>query len=247
MKSRGMTSRLALLAAILSFTAIPALAGSVSGQALDEHGKPLEGVSVEVVYQTYTADQLAGHGASIKAETRTGADGRYSVTIGHLPPGEYSAHAYAIVNNGGHPATHDLVPEDSATFASTVDTVRNFTGGYYEFTDDDPYGNGGVFVLNNAIGDFTDLSAAEVTLENLATERKIVKTVRNSGEGLIVSGVPFGTYRASVTLSGRPMRIALWGPNHDGQFHPSIVHDFTMGWLGNQLQAQVLPQHASLR
>jgi len=63
--------------------------------------------------------------------------------------------------------------------------------------------------------------------------------VRPSGEGLIVSGVPFGTYKASVTLDGKPMQIALWGPNHDGRFHPTIVHDFTMGWLGNQFQAQV--------
>jgi len=69
----------------------------------------------------------------------------------------------------------------------------------------------------------------------------IVKTVRPTGEGLVVSGVPFGTYRASVALHGRPMRIALWGPGHDGMFHPSVVHDFTMGWLGNQFQVQVRP------
>jgi hypothetical protein len=233
--------RIAALAAALSLIATTALAGTVSGRAIDEDGAPLAGVNVEVVYQTYNSDQIMGYGASIKAQTTTGADGRYSVSIDHLPPGEYSAHAYTVVNNGGRPTNIDLVPDDATTFASTADTVRNFSGGYYEFTDDNPYGNGGIFVLNNAIGDFTDLSAAEVTLENVATQRKIVKPVRGSGEGLIVSGVPFGTYKASVALGGRPMQIALWGPNHDGTFHPFIVHDFTMGWMGNQIQAQVIP------
>lgn len=218
-----------------------AFAGSVSGQALGENGEPLGGVSVEVVYQTYNADNVMGYGASIKATTTTGPDGRYAVSLDHLPPGEYSAHAYTVVDNGGRPTNIDLVPDDPATFAGTADTVRNFSGGYYEFTDDDPYGNGGIFVLNNAIGDFTDLSAAEVTLQNLATTRTIVKTVRPSGEGLIVSGVPFGTYRASVVLNGEAMEIALWGPGHNDAFHEAVIHDFTMGWLANQFQVQVRP------
>ncbi len=218
-----------------------AIAGSVSGQATDEDGRPMAGVNVEIVYQTYRADQLMTYGASIKATTMTGDDGRYTLSIDHLPPGEYAAHAYTIVDNGGRPVNTDLVPGDKATFASTDETIRNFSGGYYESSEENPYGNGGVFVLNNAIGDYTDLDAAEVTLENVATARTIVNTVRPSGEGLIVSGVPFGTYKTSVTLDGRPMQIAVWGPNHDGSFHPSVVHDFTMGWLENQFQAQVRP------
>lgn len=232
-------NRISRLAAVLSLIAAPAVAGTVSGTATDEDGRPMEGVNVEVVYQTYGADDLMGYGASIKAETKTGADGRYSVSIERLPPGEYSAHAHTVIDNGGRQVNIDLVPDDRATFAGNVDTVRNFSGGYYEFTDDDPYGNGGVFVLMNAIGDDTDLSAAEVTLENMATGRTIVKTVRPTGEGLIVSGVPFGTYRASVKLDRKPMRVALWGPEHDGLFHDHVVHDFTMGWLENQLRVQV--------
>jgi len=230
-----------VLAAAISAIASSAFAGTVSGSAVDEDGRPAEGVNVEVVYQTYNSDQLMGYGASIKAATRTGVDGRYHVDISHLPPGEYSAHAWTEIDNGGRPLNIDLVPDDKSTFASVDHTVRNFSGGYYEFTDDDPYGNGGVFVLNNAVGDYTDLSSAEVTLENLATGRTVLKRVRPSGEGLIVSGVPFGAYRASVTLNGRPLQIALWGPNHDGRFHASVVHAFTMGWLGNQFQAQVRP------
>lgn len=225
------------LVAILIATA-SACAGSVSGAVTDESGVPLEGVHVEVVYQTYRADQLMTYGASIKAEAQSGTDGRYHIDISRLPPGEYSAHAYVIVENGGRQVNVDLVPDDPATFASSDKTVRNFSGGYYEFTDEDPYGNGGVFVLANEIGDYTDLTGAEVTLENIATAREIVRVVRSTGEGLIVSGVPFGTYRASVSLEGRPMQIALWG---EDEFSDSVVHDFTMGWVGNQFRVQVKP------
>src|SRR5690606_26935770 len=147
---------------------------SVSGQALDENNAPLEGVNVEVVYQTYRAEQLMTYGASIKAKATTDADGRYDVDISGLPPGEYAAHAYTIVDNGGRPISIDLVPDDPSTFAGNERTARNFSGGYYEFTEDDPYGNGGIFVLNNAIGEYTDLSDAQVTLESMDTSRTIV-------------------------------------------------------------------------
>lgn len=152
---------LALVATLVASAS--ACAGSVSGAAMDEAGEPLEGVHVEVVYLTYRADQLMTYGASIKATAITSEDGRYEIDISRLPPGEYAAHAYMVVENGGRQTHMDLVPDDSATFASTDQTVRNFTGGYYEFTEDNPYGNGGVFVVANEIGDYTDLTGAEVT------------------------------------------------------------------------------------
>lgn len=226
-----------LLAGLIS--TFPAIAGTVSGQALDENGAPWEGVNVEVVYQTYRADQLMTYGASVKASATTDGEGRYSIDISSMPPGEYAAHAYVIVINGDRPTNVDLVPDDPASFAGADQTVRNFSGGYFEFTDDDPYGNGGVFVLANEIGDYTDLTGAEVTLENLRSGTKIVKVVRPTGEGLIVSGVPFDTYRASATLGGRPLRIALWGAEGEDPFTDSVVHDFTMGWAGNQFRVQV--------
>ena len=135
------------IATAFALAAGSAFAGTVSRLAVDEDGKPLEGVNVEGVYQTYDADQIMGFGASIKAETKTGPDGRYAVSIDHLPPGEHAAHAYTVVDNGGRPTNIDLVPENRETFAGNADTVRNFSGGYYEFTEDDPYGNGGIFVL----------------------------------------------------------------------------------------------------
>src|SRR5690606_30070677 len=59
---KGMKYAVALLLAGL-MSAFPAIAGTVSGQALDENGAPWEGVNVEVVYQTYRADQLMTYGA----------------------------------------------------------------------------------------------------------------------------------------------------------------------------------------
>ncbi|MCR6498441.1 carboxypeptidase-like regulatory domain-containing protein [Shinella sp. CPCC 101442] len=218
-----------------------AFAGSVSGIVVDDQGKPLGGVHVEVVYQTFNADQLMGHGESIKVETVTGGDGRYLIDTAHLPPGEYSAHAYQRVVNGGRETNIDAVARDPSTFAGISDTVRNFTTGIVESSDDMPYGNAGIFVVNNAIMDYTDLSATEVTLVNTETGAVYVKTVRSTGEGLAITGIPFGTYRASARLFGQPLQIALWGPGESDVFASSVEHDFTMGYSGNQIQVVVKP------
>jgi hypothetical protein len=65
--------------------------------------------------------------------------------------------------------------------------------------------------------------------------------VRSTGEGLVVTGIPFGTYRAEVRINRRPMQIRLWGPGTSDEFDDSVTHDFTMGWLGNQFQVAVKP------
>lgn len=234
---------LAAVAAGMSVLGVHAsLAGSVSGIAIDEKGAPVASVQVEIVNRTIGTEELLTYGQSIKAEATTGADGRYTVDTDALPViGEYGAHAYQVVINGGRQFNIDLLPEDAANFAVGGDVVRNFKVGVVEFSEDLPYGNAGVFVLNNAIGDFTDLSAAEVTLVEQGSGKTYVKGLRPSGEGLIATGIPFGSYQASVKLNGRPMQIALWGPGHGENFGSSVVHDFTMGWAGNQLQVQVKP------
>lgn len=233
--------RLGIAVMIALASVASAAAGSVSGLAVDENGSPLAGVHVEVVYQTYRTDQIMGYGASVKAKAVTGEDGRYTIQTGHLPPGEYSAHAYRVAVNGGRQTNIDLTVDDGATFAGNATVVRNFTAGIIESSEKLPYGNAGVFVVNNDIGDYTDLSAAEVTLVNVETGKTYVKMVRSSGDGLVVTGIPFGAYRASVSLNGRPMQIALWGPEESGVFSSSVVHDFTMGYTENQIQVVVKP------
>lgn len=234
-------NRLWFAVAVVLLGAASASAATVSGRVTDENGAPLEGVHVEVVYQTYNADDLLTYGESIKATAITSGKGRYSIEIGHMPPGEYSAIAYQFVVNGGHQTIMDLVAEDDSTFGNHVDTVRNFTAGVIEFTEDMPYGNAGIFVLNSAIADYTDLTDAEVTLVNEDTGNTIVRTVRSTGEGLAVTGIPFGTYRASVTLHGQPLQVGLWGPGEDQTLRDSVVHDFTMGWMENQFQVVAKP------
>lgn len=230
--------------AILAFLllALPGLAAAatLSGTAVDELGQPLAGVQVEAVYQGYSADQLNAAGASIKGEAVTGADGRYVIDLSVLPPGVYAAHAWRIIENGGRSLIVDLVPDDAALFAGNADSERNFTALLVEQSEALPYGNAGIFVLENAIGDFTDLAAAEVTLQELASGRVFVKPVRPSGEGLVATGIPFGRYRASVTLDGQPLLVALWGAS-DADFAASVEHDFTMGYGGNMFRVMAKP------
>jgi hypothetical protein len=235
------TEKLALGAALFCACATGALAGSVSGRVTDGRGAPLADVHVDVVYQTYRADQTMGYGLSIKKSAVTDSDGRYSISTDGLPPGEYAANAYMVELNSGREANVDLAAEDGSTFASNADTVRNFTGGIIERSDELPYGNAGVFVLNNAIGDFTDLSNAEVTLVHAESGKTYVNTVRSSGEGLVVTGIPFGTYRATVSLGGQRMQVALWGPGQSDGYAAEVVHDFTMGYLHNQLLVAARP------
>jgi hypothetical protein len=232
--------RVLLVLALSSALAGVSLAASLSGTARDDLGAPLAGVQVEAVYQSYRADQLNNSGASIKATAVTDAAGRYRIDLGPLPPGEYAANAFQVVLNGGREILVDLVPDDPAPFAGNTDTQRDFAALLVEQSEALPYGNGGIFVLNNAIGDFTDLSHAEVTLVDTVSGRTFVRPVRPSGEGLVVTGIPFGSYRASVTLAGQALRVALWGAS-DAELAPSVTHDFTMGYSGREFQVMARP------
>src|SRR5690606_28377503 len=88
-----------IIAAALWCGALPALAGSVSGIVVDEAGAPMAGVHVEVVYQTYRAEQLNSAGESIKRSALTGPDGRYRISTDGMPRGEYAANAFEQVVN----------------------------------------------------------------------------------------------------------------------------------------------------
>lgn len=228
-------------AAMLVAYASAALAGTVTGTVTDETGAPVPGVNIEVVYQTYNSDDLPTGGESIKQTVTSAEDGSYSVSTDNMPPGIYSAHAYQIVVNGSRQVNLDFRIDDDATFGSHEDVVRNFKGGFYESTPDDPYGNGGVFVLERSFETDIDLAGAEVTLTNAQTGQTIVRTVRSTGEGLVVTGVPFGTYSAAVSLNGQPLQISLMGPGISEQYAASVTHDFTMGWLENQFRVMAKP------
>lgn len=228
-------------ATILVAVAQTAMAGTVSGTVTDENGTPLSGVTIEVVYQTYNADDLPSGGESIKQSAVSDESGGYSISTDSMPPGIYSANAFQVIVNGSRQINLDFRTDDENTFGSNEDVVRNFKGGFYESTPDDPYGNGGIFVLERSIETDIDLAGAEVTLTNTSTDQTIVKTVRPTGEGLVVTGVPFGTYRAEVTLNGQPLQISLMGPGITESYDTSATHDFTMGWLENQFRVMAKP------
>ena len=228
-------------AVMLVASAQATLAGTVTGLVTDENGAPVAGVNIEVVYQTYNSDDLPYGGESIKQTVTSAEDGSYSASTENMPPGIYSAHAYQVVINGSRQVNLDFRIDDEATFGSHEDVVRNFKGGFYESTPDDPYGNGGVFVLERSFETDIDLAGSEVTLTNTQTGQKIVRTVRPTGEGLVVTGVPFGTYRAEVSLDGQPLQISLMGPGIAEDYASSVTHDFTMGWLENQLRVMAKP------
>lgn len=227
--------------AMLAASAQAAVCGTVSGLVTDDGGAPVAGVTVEVVYQTYSSDDLPYGGESIKQSTVTDSSGRYSLSTDTMPPGIYSANAYQVVTNGSRQVSIAFRTDDKATFGGHEEVTRNFTGGFYESTPDDPYGNGGVFVLERSIETDIDLSGAEVTLTDTANGRTIVRTVRSTGEGLVVTGVPFGTYRAEVSLEGRSLQISLMGPGIPEEYGSSATHDFTMGWMENQFRVMAKP------
>jgi hypothetical protein len=232
-----------LLVGVAMIAASPqaSLAGSVGGRVVDESGVPVNGVTVEVVYQTYNSDDLPFGGESVKQSALSDETGRYTISTDRMPPGLYSANAFQVVVNGSRQINIAFRTSDPETFGSHEDVVRDFTGGFYESTEDDPYGNGGVFVLERSIGTDLDLSGAQVTLTDTVSGKTIVRTVRATGEGLVVTGIPFGTYSAQVTLEGRPMQISLMGPGIDEAYDTSATHDFTMGWLENQFRVMARP------
>lgn len=226
--------RWVLVLAALWLGAVPVLAGSVAGRVTDSNGLPLAGISIEATYLTYGAKDLITYGQSVKAGAVSGPDGRYHIDLGALPLGEYKAYAYRMISNGGRQILLSLVPEDDSSFASTDIVTRNFSETLVESTPELPYGNGGIFLLQNAILDYTDLGDAEVVLQPVDGGPPVIRKVRASGEGLVVTGIAFGTYRASVSLAGEALNLRAFGADPDDAFAPSVIHDFTMGPSGDQ-------------
>jgi len=224
---------LLVLPALLAGAA-PALAASVTGRVSGPDGQGVAGITVEAIYQNYTADDLLTYGSSIKAIATTDAAGRYRIELGSLPAGEYRAHAYRSVVNGGRVLDMAMLPETNLPFTGNADAVRNFTDTLIESSPDLPYGNAGIFLLQNAVLDYTDLAGAEVTLVPLDGGAASTRPVRSTGEGLVVTGIAYGRYRAGVSLDGAPLQLRLFGADPDDAFSVHVIHDFTMGHLGNQ-------------
>lgn len=187
--------------------------GMVRGRVVDGAGRPVAGAEIGAYYRSYGGGQKMG-GGSYARQAVTGADGRYSIPLNGLPPGEYLA--------SGSYQSIDLVPENDRTFASNAQTTRNFTYRLVESSESNSYGNGAILAVSNAFGDFTDLAGLELTVRSRETGQVYTKTVRSTGEGYAITGLPFGAFDVTARLNGRPMRIK---PQRDasGPFTASTI------------------------
>jgi len=204
--------------------------GGVRGRVVDDAGRPVAGAQIGVYYRSFEGGQRL-YGGSYNRQTRTGADGRYSVSLQGMPRGEY------VVS--GSLDGIDLLPDNPATFASTMAAVRNFTHRLVESTDDNDYGNGATLAVDTAIGDYTDLAGLELTLRSRESGRVFTKTVRRTGEGYAVTGLPFGAFDVSGRMGGRSVGIRPY--DGEGAFGPSVVLSIRPSAVPAVMRAQIKP------
>jgi hypothetical protein len=240
----ALTGSLILLAGCKSDdSGVVAEPGWVTGRATDADGRPIAGVEVTVTYQSYGGGRAMRYGASYSQTEVTDARGIYRIRIGNQALGEYSASASRPARAGDAGMRVQLVPENQALFAQNAATIRNFRLIFVEQTPDNPYGNGGIFVVENAIGSYASLENAEVTLQAVAGGRPIVRRVRRTGEGWVVTGLAPGQYRASVTLDGRPLLMNASGMDARlDAYTTSLVGSFNGGASGRVFRVRVKPQ-----
>lgn len=209
-------------------------AGFVSGRVTDESGRPMANVAVTARYQSNPG------GVSYSRSARTDANGRYSIRISDRP-GEWSVHAQARVGSGAQSMMLDLTPSNRANFASNAATTRNFTVRFQEQTADNPYGDGGMLVVASAIMDYTPLNEVEVTLRPSNGGAPLVRRLRQTGEGWVVTGLPPQSYEISARHNGRPLMVsAALTPNRDYRWGPSYTGGFERNGPGiYQLRIEV--------
>ncbi|MGL4291680.1 MAG: carboxypeptidase-like regulatory domain-containing protein, partial [Phreatobacter sp.] len=206
-------------------------AGYVKGRAVDDEGRPLAGISVSAVYQSYGGGRAMRYGASHSRSDVTGADGSYRIRISDMAPGEYSVSAYRPGTGGDAGTQVALVATDPALFGNNAATIRNFRMEFVEQLPGNPYGNGGIFVVETVFGHAVEFADIEVTLQPTGAGRTIVRRVRQTGEGWVVTGVPPGQYRATVRLNGRPLLMNISGMDNGSEpFATSLVGNFKGGF-----------------
>lgn len=210
----------AAVAAVVPIHAQAPVREAVTGQALDERGQPIAGAEVTVRYQSNPG------GVSISRSARTDRQGRYRIDL-RQPPGVWTAHAKARLMVEGAAMTVDLVPDNAAPFAGNAGAIRNFRLRFVEQTADDPYGVGGMLVVNSAIGDYTPLDEVVVTLHPVGGGASIERQLRSTGEGWVITGLRPTSYRITASHRGRPMLVsAALTPHRDYDWQPAFVGGF---------------------
>jgi len=210
-------------------------AGTVSGRVTDESGRPIAGAEVSARYQSN------GGGVSYTNSTHTDASGRYSIRVGHRL-GAWSVSARAPVGQGRDAIVVELTPDRPENFAANAATVRNFSLRFTEQTADNPYGDGGMLVAAAALMDYTEMSEVEMTLRPANGGPAIVKRLRQTGEGYVITGLRPQRYTVTARINGSPLLIspALSPSQDDYEWGESVTGGFENRGAGiYQLRVEV--------
>ena len=176
-------------------------AGVVQGVAVDETGAPLAGVEVTARYQSNPG------GVSISSRSAvTDGNGRYNINISQ-PAGTWSIHGSTIVDG----IRINLTPDTEALFAGNTGAIRNLRVQYLEQSADSDYGVGGIVQIDQAIGDYSSIAGMQVTLRPAGGGAAITRTIRQTGEGWVATGIKPGTYTVTAQLNGAPMLLTTRG------------------------------------
>ncbi|MFC4453899.1 carboxypeptidase-like regulatory domain-containing protein [Deinococcus sonorensis] len=226
MHRRMLAPLLALSTALASAGAAP---GTVQGQALDTHGKPLAGVQVWIKPVVTTG----------VAETLTDDHGRYAVS--GLPSVGYRSYAWLQAPYKGKTFCYRLAQPNTAdynAFNPRDGLTRNFKWQLSgQIPGEEPYSDlgyfGGSLPLMSAFGqarwatqnDEIELQLTPVgPLIDGSAGKAITKTAPARG---MVLDVPIGTYQVKATfISANGKREALQVSAFDGDYSASATVNF---------------------
>ncbi len=178
--------------------------GFITGKVTNAQGDPIEGVEVD-------ADNTIADNSNLI--TRTDANGNYKIDVSLLAT-TWHVTAHAHLQYNGYTATIDLVPDNDDAVPGLQGGVRNFTLKPKPVTQQDPYGNLGLIIIDEATGEFSiDFSKVQVTLTPIgkladgSTGAAHTFNLTQTNSGWLIPNVMWGTYAVTATFDGQPLQL----------------------------------------
>ncbi len=209
--------------------ATPAQKGFITGTVVNEQGKPMPGVEIDV-------DNTLAYDSNLI--TTTDARGQYKVDVRKFPF-TFAVYAKLKLKYQDHTVAVNLVPKNADAVPGVEGGVRDFIFKPKPVTSDDPYGNLACVFVERGIGEYdVDTSKVQVTLTPVgtladgSTGKARTATLMPSGSGPVIANVMWGTYRVTATLNGQPLDIRRrtspnenpWGQSYTGGFVMDYDH-----------------------
>ncbi|BDP44181.1 hypothetical protein DAETH_41500 (plasmid) [Deinococcus aetherius] len=228
----------ALLASAASAT--PAREGFITGTVVNEQGKPIPGVEVDV-------DNTLSYDSSLI--TYTDAQGRYRVDVRKLPF-TFQVYAKMKLKYGDSTVKVELVPNNPDAVPGVAGGVRDFVFKPKPVTSEDPYGNLACVYVERGIGEYdVDTNQVQVTLTPVGklADGSVGKArtfkLLPSGGGPVIPNIMWGTYKVTATLNGKPLEIRRrtspnnfeWGSSFTGGF----VRDYNINQPNMYLEVRL--------